>query len=241
MKKAHILSLVTISSLALTPVVGANETTSSSTEQVAPIDEATLPSLPTETIAPTAPITEDLPTLPETVTEVSAEPQPTESVEPTQPTIPDLPPTPEEPATHTETTPVPEEPVVSIPETESTSPETVPQAQEQPVTTQDQATEAPSTVILEQPLETVAGFTVIGAQDRQLLVSQEDGQAILVAPEAVGAVVNADQTITLTTQEGEVKTLPRTGDSDSLFYSLLGVLTTTSTGLFHLITKKKQA
>lgn len=236
MKKAHILSLVTISSLALTPVVGANETTSSSTEQVAPIDEATLPSLPTETTAPTAPITEDLPTLPETVTEVSTETQPTESVEPTQPTIPDLPPAPEEPATQTETTPV-----LSIPETEPTSPETVPQAQEQPVTTQDQATEAPSTVILEQPLETVAGFTVIGAQDRQLLVSQEDGQAILVAPEAVGAVVNADQTITLTTQEGEVKTLPRTGDSDSLFYSLLGVLTTASTGLFHLIIKKKQA
>lgn len=228
MKKAHILSLVTISSLALTPVVGANETTSSSTEQVAPIDEATLPSLPTETTAPTAPITEDLPTLPETVTEVSAEPQPTESVEPTQPTIPDLP-------------PAPEEPVVSIPETEPTSPETIPQAQEQPATTPAPATEAPSTVILEQPLETVAGFTVIGAQDSQLLVSQEDGQAILVAPESVGAVVNADQTITLTTQEGEVKTLPRTGDSDSLFYSLLGVLTTASTGLFHLITKKKQA
>lgn len=61
------------------------------------------------------------------------------------------------------------------------------------------------------PVQTNTGASIISTQNGQLVLS--DGST--VSPEAIGAVMNADKTITVTKADGTKATLPHTGEAES--------------------------
>ncbi|HFH7018550.1 TPA: LPXTG cell wall anchor domain-containing protein [Streptococcus agalactiae] len=81
------------------------------------------------------------------------------------------------------------------------------------------------------PIYTNTGASIISTQNGQLVLS--DGST--VSPEAIGAVTNADKTITVTKADGTKTTLPETGEVTSL----LSVLGAGLLGLLGFLFKKK--
>lgn len=80
------------------------------------------------------------------------------------------------------------------------------------------------------PVQTNTGASIVSTQNGQLILS--DGST--VAPETIGAVTNADKTITVTKTDGTKATLPHTGEASSIL-SVLGVALL---GLVGLMTRK---
>ncbi len=74
------------------------------------------------------------------------------------------------------------------------------------------------------PVYTNTGAAIVSTQNGQLVLS--DGSTVV--PEVIGAVTNADKTITVTKADGTKATLPETGEATSLL-SMLGA------GLFGLV------
>ena len=85
--------------------------------------------------------------------------------------------------------------------------------------------------ITKAPVQTSTGNSIVSTKDGNLVLS--DGS--VVAPEALGAVTNEDKTISVSTADGKMVTLPNTGTEQS-FLAAIGGMLLTAVGYFY---KKK--
>jgi len=85
--------------------------------------------------------------------------------------------------------------------------------------------------ITKAPVQTIKGDSIVSTQNGNLVLS--DGS--VVAPEALGAVINEDKTISVSTADGKMVTLPNTGTEQS-FLAAIGGMLFTAVGYFY---KKK--
>ena len=85
--------------------------------------------------------------------------------------------------------------------------------------------------VTKDPVETNTGASIVSTQGGNIVLS--DGS--VVAPEALGAVTNEDKTISVSTADGKMVTLPNTGIEQSFLASIGGMLMT-AVGYFY---KKK--
>lgn len=237
MTKKKLLSALALSTLALAQAgfVSADEVTpvdpsSPSTEVVTPVEPSVPVETPVETpTEPTQPV--ETPTVPTTPTEPVEPANPTPPVEPTDPSTP---PTTEEPPVQEDPTQPSEEPVTppSDGNGQTTPAPTEPSTGEDPQTIKP----IPEPVVTFNPFETPGGQTVVGTQNSQVVIQNNDGSTQIVKAEEVGGTTNADGTVTLKTASGEVKTLPQTGEEAGGLFSLLGTVILTSLGFL----KKKK-
>lgn len=242
LNKKNILSMLTLSALVLSnsAVAFADETTP--IDSSAPID-ITQPSTPTEpsTDVPT-PVEPTQPVEPTTPTEEPKAPE-----EPTVPVDPTLPSTeqpkeeesaqPTKPSTDVPTPETPtnpkEEPKQDIPRPETpTPPKTAEEAAnkgESQIGTISTETKQPvEAVTPDKPIVTDTGYTIISTDNSQPIIRYADGSTATVSAESIGAVVNKDKTISVKTADGQTKTLPNTGEAQSLL-ALLGSLLLSAT------------
>lgn len=226
MKKKQLLSAIVLSTIALSQsgLASADEltpvdpTSPSTTEVVTPVESST----PTEVIA-TDP--------------VDATTDQTTPVDPTTPSTEVVPPTTEQETEGSEDgadNPVSTQPDSIQPsEEKENSVDSVNVPVEQPQTT-TQATQQGTSqvgtiststgqlvqnVTVDAPVQTNTGFSIVSTQNGQVVLS--DGST--VSPEAIGAVTNADKTITVTKADGKKATLPQTGDEKTGLLTVLGV------------------
>ena len=85
--------------------------------------------------------------------------------------------------------------------------------------------------ITKAPVQTSTGNSIVSTKDGNLVL--EDGS--VVAPEALGGVTNEDKTISVSTADGKMVTLPNTGTEKS-FLAAIGGMLFTAVGYFY---KKK--
>lgn len=85
--------------------------------------------------------------------------------------------------------------------------------------------------ITKAPVQTSTGDSIVSTQNGNLVL--EDGS--VVAPEALGGVTNEDKTISVSTADGKMVTLPNTGTEQS-FLATIGGMLLTAVGYFY---KKK--
>ena len=76
--------------------------------------------------------------------------------------------------------------------------------------------------VTKAPVETNTGASIISTNGGNLVLS--DGS--VVAPEALGAVTNEDKTISVSTADGKMVTLPNTGTEKSFLAAIGGLLLT---------------
>ncbi|MDW8709074.1 LPXTG cell wall anchor domain-containing protein [Streptococcus suis] len=244
LNKKNILSMLTLSALVLSnsAVAFADETTP--IDSSAPIDitqpftstepstDVPTPVEPTQPVEPTTPTEEpkapEEPTVPVDPTLPSTEqPKEEESAQPTKPST-DVP-TPETPTNPKE------EPKQDIPQPETpTPPKTAEEAAnkgESQIGTISTETKQPvEAVTPDKPIVTDTGYTIISTDNSQPIIRYADGSTATVSAESIGAVVNKDKTISVKTADGQTKTLPNTGEAQSLL-ALLGSLLLSATWL----------
>ena len=85
--------------------------------------------------------------------------------------------------------------------------------------------------VTKAPVQTSTDDSIVSTQNGNLIL--EDGS--VVAPEALGAVTNEDKTISVSTADGKMVTLPNTGTKQS-FLAVIGGMLFTAVGYFY---KKK--
>lgn len=85
--------------------------------------------------------------------------------------------------------------------------------------------------VTKAPVQTSTGDSIVSTKDGNLVLS--DGS--VVAPEALGGVTNEDKTISVSTADGKMVTLPNTGTEQS-FLAAIGGMLLTAVGYFY---KKK--
>ena len=85
--------------------------------------------------------------------------------------------------------------------------------------------------VTKEPVETNTGASIVSTQSGNVVLS--DGS--VVAPEVLGAVTNEDKTISVSTADGKMVTLPNTGTEQS-FLAAIGGMLLTAVGYFY---KKK--
>ena len=85
--------------------------------------------------------------------------------------------------------------------------------------------------VTKAPVQTSTGDSIVSTQNGNLVL--EDGS--VVAPEALGGVTNEDKTISVSTADGKMVTLPNTGSGQS-FLAAIGGMLFTLVGYFY---KKK--
>ena len=85
--------------------------------------------------------------------------------------------------------------------------------------------------VTKAPVQTSTGDSIVSTQNGSLVL--EDGS--VVAPEALGGVTNEDKTISVSTADGKMVTLPNTGTKQS-FLAVIGGMLFTAVGYFY---KKK--
>mgnify|MGYP000343445458 CR=1 FL=1 len=85
--------------------------------------------------------------------------------------------------------------------------------------------------VTKAPVQTSTGDSIVSTQNGNLVL--EDGS--VVAPEALGGVTNEDKTISVSTADGKMVTLPNTGTEQS-FLAAIGRMLLTAVGYFY---KKK--
>ena len=181
-----------------------------------------------------------VPVDPSTSTEVT--PKPETPAEPSLP-VPEKPVEPSIPEKPIEPTPNPSTPSSGDKkDEEKTKPEEKPDkkpAEERPKTT-DEANQAGKSqigttstatgqvvqdVAPNKPVTTNSGVTIVGVQDSNPIIANADGTTSIVSAASIGATVNPDQTVSVTTASGELKTLPKTGEKAfiSSLLSLIGL------------------
>ncbi|QNL42094.1 LPXTG cell wall anchor domain-containing protein [Streptococcus sp. NSJ-72] len=74
-----------------------------------------------------------------------------------------------------------------------------------------------------KPVYTENGYTIVGVQDSHPVIVNGDGTTSVVEPEVVGATVNEDKTVTVSTATGEKKTLPHTGEKEATLLVAMGM------------------
>ncbi|MGF0124360.1 LPXTG cell wall anchor domain-containing protein [Streptococcus suis] len=231
--------MLTLSALVLSNSVVAFADETTPIDSSAPID-ITQPSTPTEpsTEVPT-PVEPSQPVEPTTPTEEPTTPEePTVPVDPTLPSTEqpkeDAPTQPTEPSTIPETPTNPkEDPKQDIPQPETpTPPKTAEEAAnkgESQIGTISTETKQPvEAVTPDKPIVTDTGYTIISTDNSQPIIRYADGSTATVSAESIGAVVNKDKTISVKTADGQTKTLPNTGEAQSLL-ALLGSLLLSAT------------
>ena len=217
MTKKQLLSVLTLSALALAQAGLA------SADEVSPID----PSTPaTEQVVTKSPV--ETPTETPVIPTDPSTPDPSAPTDPVAPTTPEVPVEPSTPSTET-----PSDGTTDSSDNNTTAPSTpaeTPTIPQQPQTDEGNQTspqegtvsgatgQVVQTVTPETPVQTNTGASIISTKDGQLILS--DGSQ--VAPEAIGAKTNADKTITVTKADGTKATLPHTGEAAS-FLSALGI------------------
>ena len=82
--------------------------------------------------------------------------------------------------------------------------------------------------VTKAPVQTSTGDSIVSTQNGNLVL--EDGS--VVAPEALGGVTNEDKTISVSTADGKMVTLPNTGTEQS-FLAAIGVMLLTAVGYFY--------
>ena len=82
--------------------------------------------------------------------------------------------------------------------------------------------------VTKAPVQTSTGNSIVSTKDGNLVLS--DGS--VVAPEALGAVTNEDKTISVSTADGKMLTLPNTGTKQS-FLAAIGCLLLTTVSYFY--------
>ena len=181
-----------------------------SADEVTPIDSS---APTTEVVTPTAPSAS-------TETEAPAV-QPTEpSVTPVDPTAPSA--------------PQDKDNAESLDGVPAEKPKTTDEANEQgksQIGTTSTSTGQAVHDITKAPVQTSTGNYIVSTKDGNLVLS--DGS--VVAPEALGAVTNEDKTISVSTADGKMVTLPNTGTEQS-FLAAIGGMLLTAVGYFY---KKK--
>ena len=181
-----------------------------SADEVTPIDSS---APTTEVVTPTAPSAS-------TETEAPAV-QPTEpSVTPVDPTAPSA--------------PQDKDNAESLDGVPADKPKTTDEANEQgksQIGTTSTSTGQAVHDITKAPVQTSTGNYIVSTKDGNLVLS--DGS--VVAPEALGAVTNEDKTISVSTADGKMVTLPNTGTKQS-FLAAIGGMLLTAVGYFY---KKK--
>ena len=224
-KKKQVLATLALSTLALTQAGGF-----ASADELAPIDSS---APTTEVVTPTAPSAS-------TGTEAPAT-QPTEpSVTPVDPTAPSdkdnagsldgVPadkPAPSDKAQDKDN-------AGSLDGVPDEQPKTTDQANQQgksQIGTTSSSTGQVVHDVTKAPVQTSTGDSIVSTQNGNLVL--EDGS--VVAPEALGAVTNEDKTISVSTADGKMVTLPNTGTKQS-FLAVIGGMLFTAVGYFY---KKK--
>ena len=76
--------------------------------------------------------------------------------------------------------------------------------------------------VTKAPVQTSTGDSIVSTQNGNLVL--EDGS--VVAPEALGGVTNEDKTISVSTADGKMVTLPNTGTEQSFLAAIGGMLLT---------------
>ncbi|NRG61699.1 LPXTG cell wall anchor domain-containing protein [Streptococcus suis] len=238
LNKKNILSMLTLSALVLSnsAVAFADETTP--IDSSAPID-ITQPSTPTEPstdvptpVEPSQPVEPTIPTEEPTIPEEptvpvdptlpsTEQPKEEESTQPTEPST-DVP-TPE-----TSTNPK-EEPKPDTPTPPKTAEEAVNNGESQVGTISTETKQPVEAVTPDKPIVTDTGYTIISTDNSQPVIRYADGSTATVSAESIGAVVNKDKTISVKTADRQMKTLPNTGEAQSLL-TLLGSLLLSATG-----------
>ncbi|HGA3408868.1 TPA: LPXTG cell wall anchor domain-containing protein, partial [Streptococcus agalactiae] len=67
-----------------------------------------------------------------------------------------------------------------------------------------------------KPIPVTPDKTVIGTKDSQVIIRDQAGRTQVVTPESLGGHVNPNGTVTLKDATGAEKTLPKTGDKQSV-------------------------
>ncbi|HEN0380816.1 TPA: LPXTG cell wall anchor domain-containing protein [Streptococcus agalactiae] len=228
MTKKQLLTLLTVSALALSQAgfVSADEVapvdpSAPSTEVVVPPTDSTPPatdtgSSDTGTTQPTVPVD---PSTPSTPTEPSTPTDPSTS-DPVVPTNPSTPGTSTEPSDNNGNNGHPTTPGTTNPSTNGNGGTNPTSPSEEP----KNPAPMPEPNQTFDPFETNGGQTVVGTQNSQVVVQQADGSTNLVSAESIGGRTNADGTVTLTSASGEMKKLPETGEAAGGLLSLIGAM-----------------
>ena len=245
MKKNKLLTMPSISTIVLAnagmvladaPVVPVDPSTST---EVTPKPETPAePSLP----VPEKPVEPSIPEKPAEPTPENPGTKPSDPVVPSDPANPSTKPS-TEPEKPIEPTPNPSTPSSGDKkDEEKTKPEEKPDkkpAEDRPKTT-DEANQAGKSqigttstatgqvvqdVAPNKPVTTNSGVTIVGVQDSNPIIANADGTTSVVSAASIGATVNPDQTVSVTTASGELKTLPKTGEKAfiSSLLSLIGL------------------
>ncbi|MEI4386349.1 LPXTG cell wall anchor domain-containing protein [Streptococcus suis] len=236
LNKKNVLSMLTLSALVLSNSVVAFAAEPTPIDSSAPV-EVTQPSTPTEpSIDVPAPVEPSQPVEPTTPTG-----EPTTPEEPTVPVDPTLPSTdqpkektpsqPTDPSTRPDTPT--EKPKQDVPQPETPTPpktaeEAVNNGESQVGTISTETKQPVEAVTPDKPIVTDTGYTIISTDNSQPIIRYADGSTATVSAESIGAVVNKDKTISVKTADGQTKTLPNTGEAQSLL-ALLGSLLLSAT------------
>lgn len=248
MTKKQIVTTLTLATLALSQAGVSADELAVDTDASTTIERTEGKSEDVTPVEPTAPIevpeapTEEIPSTPENPTpEQPVEPLPTEPTVPIQPVEPSTPPSTELPTEEPKDDKVPEVPKEEVPSTPETpkveEPDKAPkQDVEQPLGDKPKEKEPqaddplftkPITEpTLGQPIFSHKGDKIIGTQDSQLLVQNQDGTVQTQSAAEAGATVHSDGTVLLKDSTGEVKRLPKTGDdaAGSFAMAISGVI-----------------
>ena len=201
---------------------------------VAPAPSTPTPSEPNQP----APETPADPTTPSTN---PSEPKPENpGTTPAEPSVPSDPTTPStDPSTEpNQPTPGTTDPVKPSEDDKKKEPQPTPKPTEEQPKTTDEANQAGKSqvgttststgqvvqdVAPNKPVYTENGYTIVGVQDSHPVIANGDGTTSVVEPEVVGATVNADKTVTVSTATGEKKTLPHTGEKEATLLVAMGM------------------
>ena len=214
MNKNQVLAALVLSTLAL------SQAGFVSADELAPIDSS---STTTEIVSPTKPTT--------TQTEGTADQTTAPSVTPVDPTAPSdkdnagsldgVPadkPAPSDKAQDKDNT-------GSLDGVPDEKPKTTDQANQQgksQIGTTSSSTGQAVHDVTKAPVQTSTGDSIVSTQNGNLVL--ENGS--VVAPEAFGAVTNEDKTISVSTSDGKMVTLPNTGTEKSFLAAIGGLLLT---------------
>lgn len=187
-----------------------------------PVDPTTPPTKPSEANPKSPRPTPSEPSVPSDPTTPSTKP----STEPKKPTPGTTDPVkPSEDEKKKEPQPKPEEKPTPKPTEEQ--PKTTDEANQagksQVGTTSTSTGQVVQDVAPNKPVYTENGYTIVGVQDSHPVIANGDGTTSVVEPEVVGATVNADKTVTVSTATGEKKTLPHTGEKEATLLVAMGM------------------
>ncbi|KAA9293983.1 LPXTG cell wall anchor domain-containing protein [Streptococcus anginosus] len=180
-----------------------------------PVDPTTPSTNPSETKPENPGTTPAEPSVPSDPTTPSTNP----STEPKQPTPGTTPAEPSEDDKKKEPQPTPK----PTEEQPKTTDEANQAGKSQVGTTSTSTGQVVQDVAPNKPVYTENGYTIVGVQDSHPVIANGDGTTSVVEPEVVGATVNADKTVTVSTATGEKKTLPHTGEKEATLLVAMGM------------------